>query len=173
MKKNQQQTANMVWSKEELEKRKQIMESLHPGFLDMELALSTWLGLVLSGRLFLHGLSIILGAENGWLILAVPFNLLICFGLYSVCIQQQWVLALVFLIIRTGELGKTLIRTLPSLWYLNFWGDLWWVSTIVVLMLDISFLAFIAFFPSVHRCVENRKRVYSGQELVSPKEETF
>ncbi|MCI8268116.1 MAG: hypothetical protein HFG55_00360 [Lachnospiraceae bacterium] len=170
MKKNRQQTTNVIWSKEELAGRRQAMERLHPGFLNMELALSTWLGLVLIGRIFLHGLSIILGAESGWMLLAVPLNLLMCFGFYSVCIRQQWVLAWVFLIIRTGELGKTLIQTLPSLWYLNFWGDLWWVSTIAVLMLDISFLAFIAFVPSAHRCVENRKLVYSAQEFTAPEE---
>ncbi len=153
----------VILTKEQIEERKIAMERMHPGYLDWELRLKVWLDLILIGRMYLHGLGILLGAESGWMILAVPVNLLFCFGFYSVCIREQWVLAWVFLLVRTGELGKILIQTLPSLWYLNFWGDVWWVSTVVVLVLDISFLAVVACIPEVHRFVEQQRFVYSGQ----------
>lgn len=161
----------VILTKEQIEERKIAMERMHPGYLDWELRLNVWLELILIGRMYLHGLGILLGAESGWMILAVPVNLLFCFGFYSVCIREQWVLAWVFLIVRTGELGKILIQTLPSLWYLNFWGDVWWVSTIVVLVLDISFLAVVACIPEVHRFVEQQRFVYSGQTDGLRKEE--
>lgn len=161
----------VILTKEQIEERKIAMERMHPGYLDWELRLKVWLDLILIGRMYLHGLGILLGAESGWMILAVPVNLLFCFGFYSVCIREQWVLAWVFLIVRTGELGKILIQTLPSLWYLNFWGDVWWVSTIVVLVLDISFLAVVACIPEVHRFVEQQRFVYSGQTDGLRKEE--
>lgn len=163
LKRQQQTEKRVILTKEQIEERKLAMERLHPGYSAWELRLGTWIGLILIGRMFLHGLNIILGAESGWMVLMVPVNLLFCFGFYSVCIREQWMLAWVFLLVRSGELGKTLIQTLPSLWYLNFWGDLWWVSTIAVLVLDIGFLAVVACIPEVHRFVEQQRLVYSGR----------
>ena len=154
-----------AWTKEQLEERKMRMEQLHPGYLDWDVRLKTWLGFVLIGRMFLHGVSIILGAERGIAVFLAPLNLLFCLGFYLICIRPRWELSWAFLILRGGELIRTLFQTLPSLLYLNFWGDLWWVTTITVLCLDISFLAAVAWVPSAHRFVENQRVVYSSQEI--------
>ena len=147
------------------------MEQLHPGYLAWDVRLGTWLGFVLIGRMFLHGLSIILGAERGLVMFLAPLNLLFCLGFYLVCIRNRWEISWAFLILRGGELVRTLFRTLPSLLYLNFWGDLWWVTTMAVLCLDISFLAVVACIPEVHRFVEQQRFVYSGQTDGLGKEE--
>lgn len=128
---------------------------------EMEIRLRAWLGLVLIGRMFLHGISILLGVESGIAVILAPVNLLICLGLYSACIRIQWKLAWIFFIFRAWELLRILMQTVPSLLYLSFWGDLWWVTTIVVMFLDLGFLAAVAFIPSVHRCLESRRIIHT------------
>lgn len=59
----------VILTKEQIEERKIAMERMHPGYLDWELRLNVWLELILIGRMYLHGLGILLGAESGWMIL--------------------------------------------------------------------------------------------------------
>ena len=165
MRKKRQKEDIAYWTKEQLEERKIRMEQLHPGYLAWDVRLGTWLGFVLIGRMFLHGLSIILGAERGLVMFLAPLNLMFCLGFYLVCIRNRWEISWAFLILRGGELVRTLFRTLPSLLYLNFWGDLWWVTAMAVLCLDISFLAAVAWIPAVHRFVKAQRVVYSSQEI--------
>ena len=120
MRKKRQKEDIAYWTKEQLEERKIRMEQLHPGYLAWDVRLGTWLGFVLIGRMFLHGLSIILGAERGLVMFLAPLNLLFCLGFYLVCIRNRWEISWAFLILRGGELVRTLFRTLPSLLYLNF-----------------------------------------------------
>ena len=150
MRKRKQKEKMPVWSEQELMERKLAMERLHPGYIDMEFRLGAWLGFVMIGRIFLHGLNIILGLQRGIFLVFIPFILLICFGFYSVCIRQQW---------------KILYRTVPDLFYLNFWGDIWWVTTVGAVLLDICFLLAVALLPSVHRFVENDRLVRSPQAI--------
>ncbi len=164
MAKNRQEKRK-AWSKEQLAERKMAMERLHPGFVDMELRLRMWLGLILISRMFLHGVSIILEVESIGMLLLLPVNLLVCYGFYLVCIQQEWKIAWAFLLFRSMELGRMLVRSLPNLFYFNFWGDLWWVVTVTSLALDIAFLAAVACVPAIHRFVEREKIVYSGVEI--------
>ena len=165
MRKRKQKEKMPVWSEQELMERKLAMERLHPGYIDMEFRLGAWLGFVMIGRIFLHGLNIILGLQRGIFLVFIPFILLICFGFYSVCIRQQWKLAWVFLIFRAKELVQILYRTVPDLFYLNFWGDIWWVTTVGAVLLDICFLLAVALLPSVHRFVENDRLVRSPQAI--------
>lgn len=165
MRKRRQKEKMPLWSEQELMERKLAMERLHPGYMDTELRLGVWLGFVMIGRLFLHGLNIILGLQRGIFLVFIPFILLFCFGLYSVCMRQEWKLAWVFLIFRGKELVQLLYRTLPDLFYLNFLGDIWWVTTVGAVILDISFLLAVACLPSVHRFVENDKLVRSRQAI--------
>ncbi|MCI8660136.1 MAG: hypothetical protein HFG54_07815 [Lachnospiraceae bacterium] len=171
MKERKQKEKRPVLQEQELTERKLAMEKLHPGYIDMELRLGVWLGFVMIGRIFLYGLNIVLGVQRGIFLILLPFGLLMCFAFYSVCIRQQWKLSWAFLIFRVKEFSEFLYKTIPEIIYLNFWGDIWWVTTVGVVILDISFLMAVAFSPSIHRFVENDKIVYSRQVIGNMEED--
>lgn len=165
MKNRKKKEAVTRWSEKQLTERRLAMERLHPGYIDKEFRLGTWLGLVMIGRLFLYGMNIILGVGRGFYIFLTPLAILVCFGFYSLCIRQNWIFAWMFLLFRIRELWQVFAKTWPGVFYLNFIGNVWWATTVAVVILDISFLAAVAFIPSVHRFVENEKAVYFGEPM--------
>lgn len=160
--KKRDNTPPAQWSKEQLEQRRQQMESLHPGYLEMNTWMYVFFVTVLMFRFLYLGLLMILGQE--YTVISSAVNLLFCFFMYRYMLKLTYKISILFLLMRSIEL-LSLIPVWLSIFDYNFFGILLNVTLVVALLVDLAYLVCVTFVKPVREMISYNQIVHSGQRV--------
>lgn len=162
----EKKAAHLHWTKEQFAQREAVMESRSPGYYDRKLTVQVLLGGLLFIRGFYIALSGILQIQDAVQIFTMTAGLVISYLYYRILIMGYipW-LAPLLLILRCGEFAYTLYSSLGFLFYMNFIGTCWWVTSMFAILADVVFLIYMIVGKKAQLLKFDNRILYSDAEL--------